>query len=240
MHPILADLQSCILNAKEPIIEKIDHNHKSDICGFWHIYAVNNYMEIISEQLNLMKESELFYNCKQIQVVVVGMQDDINKVIDMFSQYTNIKIMMTSLNKDVYEFPILSLIKKLSYLMEGYYFYIHTKGVSTKNKYAKHWRDYMNHFILTKWMDNVIKLKNGYETCGVKWATAKRFWRAHYSGNFWWCRSKYLQRCPEPETLDTKDRYQGEWWIGMGNPVWSSLSQLYIDDRLETQNVSFR
>lgn len=71
--------------------------------------------------------------------------------------------------------------------------YLHSKGVSRpENANIQAWVDYMEYFVITKWKDCILKL-NDYDTCGVN---LQKDPGLHYSGNFWWANSTYINKLP--------------------------------------------
>src|SRR3990167_8218008 len=198
------------------------------IIGFWHICMINNFMEIISEQLELLLQSELYDKSENIFVGCVGEIDELEKIRKLFSNYTKIKILSLASIKN-YEFPTLEIIKYKSDIDEFYLFYIHTKGVSySDNKGGKYWRDYMNYYNITKWRSAFLKLEQGYDTCGVKLIEKGEF-PMHYSGNFWWARSSYIKILPKIDTLNKEDRFSAEMWLCSKSPKAFSLCQNFAD-----------
>lgn len=201
------------------------------IYGFWHIYMVNNFVQVIEEQLNMMKDSGLYDAAEQIMIGLVGDKSQVDHVKNVIQKYHKLKIVTHKTNANEYEFPTLRIVKDKSRQKEDYHcFYIHTKGVSYNNHPGgKHWRDYMNYFTLTRWRRNIEKLSQGFDTSGVKWIPSSDEFMRHYSGNFWWATSEYIASLPEINTLNLKDRFMAEMWIGCGNPNAAVLSQLPID-----------
>lgn len=65
-----------------------------------------------------------------------------------------------------------------------------------------------------------LELLDDYDACGSDWRL-EGFGRPnpHFSGNFWWANARYLQTLPEPRSLNTRDRYQAEFWIGKNSSL---------------------
>lgn len=199
------------------------------IIGFWHICMINKYVDIISEQLDIILKSELYESVEYISAVCSGNINELAKVSELFVQYPKIRIQHTPNIKD-YEFPTLEVLKHTADSNpEFFIFYFHTKGVSyPDHQGGKHWRDYMNHYVLKKWRDNVYKLKAGYSTCGVK-LVPKGSFPLHYSGNFWWTNGSYVKTLRPIESLNKNNRFDAEMWICSNNPITATLCQTFVD-----------
>jgi len=187
-------------------------------------------MEIITEQLKLIMESGLYDQVEFIFIGCVG--EDVSRVENLFRGHKKIKIL--SYSKDImeYEFLTLRILREKSKTEKPFYgFYLHTKGVSYPgNEGGTYWRDYMNHYLITKWKDNVQKLDEGFETCGVKYLDYKTSgFPPHYSGNFFWFKSDYAKHLAQIDKLNKKDRYSAEMWLCSNNPSAACLCDIFVD-----------
>lgn len=195
--------------------------------GFWHICTINHYYEIISEQLDLLFKSDLYEKSEAIFVGVLG--DEIQKVEELFKPYPKIKILSHSKELKNFEFLTLKILREKSKTEKPFYgYYFHTKGVSYPgNVGGNHWRNYMNHYLITKWQDNVAKLDEGFETCGVKYID--KGFPPHYSGNFFWFKSEYAKNLAALSKVNNKDRYAAEMWLCSNNPKAACLCDNFVD-----------
>lgn len=223
--PVPAPVPSPTIQYVPPIIININN-----IVGFWHICMINQYYEIITEQLNLLINSGLYEKTKNIYVSCVGPESELIKVKDMFSKHEKVIIHSHTQNVGEYEFPCLDIIKEKSDTLHPFAgFYIHTKGVSWPNhEGGNHWKDYMNYYVISRWKDNIDKLQSGYDTCGVK-LIPKAGTPMHYSGNFWWAKSEYLKNLKSTSSLNKRDRFEAEMWLCRNNPKAASLCQTFVD-----------
>ena len=93
--------------------------------------------------------------------------------------------------------------------------YFHTKGVYSEtipaNTGVKSWRDYLNYFTITKWKENVDKLKEGFDVVGVNYDYNDMHNDYVIGGNFFWTKSEYIKTLPFPEKED--NRFKAETWI---------------------------
>lgn len=209
---------------------KIKDKSERKIMGFYHVCMINNFEQIVKEQVAELVASGLYKSSEKINVVLAGDMDNAKKVRMILAKYNKF-VIADVVSIKAYEFPTINLLKKHSNTdQKFFYYYIHTKGVSfPQHKGGKHWRDYMMYYNVTKWNECVEKLKEGYETCGCKLYEHTKGFPKHYSGNFWWAKSEYIQRCPPVEGLDHSDRFQAEFWLCKASPNSATLCQIYID-----------
>ncbi len=197
--------------------------------AYYHIYMINDWEAIVKEQLRLIVKSGLYEQLDSFKIGAIG--EDIDRLKKIISKYPKCEIARSSDKADNYEFFTLETLH--TDCNEDFYgLYFHTKSVSfPKNKGGKYWRDYMNHFCINQCKECQKKLRKGFDTCGVKLLTKedKPAHKVHYSGNFWWFKSSYVRRLVDPATLNQKDRYQAEFWIGTGDPNAATLSQEFVD-----------
>lgn len=205
------------------------------IVGFMHVCMINNWLEIITEQLEIMKDSGLYDEMRVLNVGAVGNEENLRTLQSFVKRNRKLDIAVYSDNLSAYEFHTLRFLKDVVDRGTNFYgFYIHTKGVSYPGHHGgKYWRDYMNHYNLREWKECVRHLHIGYETCGVKYINKK--WPAHYSGNFFWFKSEYAKTLLPVDKMNLKDRFNAEMWICSGKAIAATLCQDFVD--YNTQGV---
>jgi len=112
--------------------------------------------------------------------------------------------------------------------------YIHTKGAFNgfDNPCITDWRKYMGYFVLERAKDCIEAIQEGYDAVGVDWVTSPN---KHFSGNFWWASSQYINRLPQinPPVFWVEGapstRHLAEFWIGYGFPKVKSLHNSNIN-----------
>ena len=199
------------------------------IVGFIHVYMINNYYAIFTEQVDLIYKSGLYDRCQFIFVGCLGSKKDKLRLEHSVKEYSKYKFSAIG-NRDMFEFYTLRYLKETVNNNPDFYgFYIHSKGVSWPNNVGgKHWRDYMNYYTLVRWKDNVTNLERGNDTCGVK--LLGKQWPLHYSGNFFWFNSAYVKKLQEIDSLNMKNRNNAEFWICSGRRVRAAtLCQKFVD-----------
>lgn len=199
---------------------------------FWHICMINHYREIIAEQLKLIIESGLYDAVEKIFLGCAGHNDELNFVREFIQDYDKIVIQTHKALHD-FEFSTLNLVEtkcKQLHDRPSYGLYIHTKGVSYKNNEGgKHWLDYMNYYNITEWTQNLQRIQQGYDLCGVKLLDSTQLAPIHYSGNFFWFDSEYVKTLRPVDSLNKINRYDAEIWICSGKPLAATLCQTFVD-----------
>jgi hypothetical protein len=193
---------------------------RSKITGFIHIYAVNDYRSIVANQERIIAESGLYAMVDEIYYVVIGD----NQFRIEGERYT---LLAQSMNMKLSENFTLNLLrdKAISRTDNFQLFYIHTKGVTKPTvKSIQDWRAYMEYFNISCWPYCLDALEHS-DAVGVnRRVFAKK--RVHFNGNFWWANSSYIKTLPELSSNGygrKVNRWDGEFWIGDGNPITTQL-----------------
>jgi hypothetical protein len=202
---------------------------RSNIVGFIHVCMINDWKSIISEQINIMQESGLYDYMRVANVCCLGSEYDKEELEKLIEPFGKLRLAAYSPDLNAFEFFTLAFMKDVCNRSQGFYgFYIHTKGVSWPgHEGGKYWRDYMNHYILRKWMLDVRFLNIGYDLCGVK--LINKGWPLHYSGNFFWFNAEYVSRVIPVNMMNRKDRFNAEMWVCSGTPIAATLCQDFVD-----------
>jgi len=197
------------------------------IYGFMHVYTVNNWEEIVSVQIQKMKDSNLWAWMECLFVGIIGepkTQIQFDPKIEILYQ----------INKPELEQSLtLSFLRMFAMTNHSDVFYVHTKGVSHFNsKPQADWRAMMEYFILTKFSKCQMELERA-DVVGVNWHLGEGYMGAsakkaggievtpHFSGNFWWSTTEYIRKLPPLYPLNSK--YQCEFWIGKGKPIVAEM-----------------
>lgn len=199
------------------------------ICGHMHVYQVNNWADIIEQQLYRIKKSGLYDRMNKLYIGLLG-----DKPARQFSKKIEI---IYQLNQPSLEQSFtLTHLHLSSYMFNGQIFYIHTKGVShnsgKEDDNQKDWRKLMEHYIIDRWKTCVSELEKN-DVVGVNWHLGEGHMNAkakyaegtpitpHVSGNFWWATTDYIKRLPILFPL--KSKYECEFWIGKTVPKVAEL-----------------
>lgn len=196
---------------------------------YYHVLLINNWKEIVIEQLTLMQRSGLYDKIDKIKIGCLG--EPLDKLQELLKDYPKCNVAYYSKDIKEYEYVTLDLLLNDSKTEKPFFgLYFHTKGVSfPKISGGKYWRDYMGHYNITTWKEAVKKLQKGYDLCGVKLIGPNdpNHFPLHYSGNFFWFKSSYISRLkPSP---NRSNRFNAEFWSCTGNPKAATLCQLFVD-----------
>lgn len=193
---------------------------KGKIMGVYHIGCVGTfYMDIIKEQLSLLKESNLYKVMNKLVIFISNYDHEKDKKLLMFLKNYDtdkkLKINFTQENK-MEKYAINNFRDYIE--KEQYVFYFHTKAVShNREAYWENWRKILDFYTIKKWTLNVNILQK-YDAVGC---FLSQYPSIHFSGNYWWATTKYLYTLPK----NCGTYYLSpEMWIGLGGGNMISLS----------------
>jgi hypothetical protein len=160
------------------------------IYGVYFICCLNNYLEVIEQQMLSLKKGLLNKTKKVIIFITNYDVNDVklNELLLNFNENDNF-ILVTSPD-NLYEKFAINNYKKYINDDEYYVYYFHTKGVTQINNwYGRSIRKILNIFTLEKYNIN-IKLLLLYDAVGC---SLSLYPKKHFSGNFWWSKSNYVK-----------------------------------------------
>ena len=182
----------------------------------YHCYLVNNWKEIVKQQLSRVKNSGL-YDAVDLFYITVNRREEIQEIEfkELVAEYGKVQIEFHSNN--TYEYPGIKKVKELSKEHDDLkILYFHAKGVSNnyirpnqpeisekKVKNIRAWSECLEYFLIDRWKESTEKLDEN-DCVGV---TNVNGW---YWGNFWWVNSNYIKRCRE---VDHWGRWSYEAWL---------------------------
>ncbi len=182
------------------------------IKGFAHIWLVNHWYSIFSDQMRIILASGLYDACEEISIGCVGSPAE-GEFLRMYftNVYPKLKIKYYLERPDVFEFPTLQLICDDNSQYAGFYF--HTKGVTRPfETVIQHWRATLNERVLNQWQVHYKNICDGYDVSSVNFMKSPD----HFSGNFWWFNRDYINRLPPVSGLNHNNRFHAEQWACMG------------------------
>ncbi len=206
------------------------------IIGYWHLWMVNHFADIVKEQLKYLVDSGLYDALDTLHICCLGEYEKFLYLQKIIEKYPKIKIGAFETDNTLYEFVTLNLLKDHADKAEDdyYVFYFHSKGVSfskSANETAFRgggiWRNSMNYWTIERWKDNVEKLDDGYETVGTQLRI--REFPTHYSGSYFWSKTEYIKLLPPVYSLDMNNRMESEFWLFKATPIAATLNQTYTD-----------
>ena len=191
-------------------INEIEKNLINKCVCFIHFCNIDNSLDILNDQINYIKKSNLY---EKLDYIFINLLGEYVK-IDFDNK---IKLIYYSEDCNEMEFPT---FKNMKYFVDNIDFnvkilYIHTKGVL--KKYGSYeWRKYLEYFLIEN-NKLFLDLLNKYYCVGVNqqfYFDSENKYRNHFSGNFWWSNSNYMKLLPVLEV--SSDRYVVEHWL-IGN-----------------------
>jgi hypothetical protein len=189
------------------------------IKGYWHVFLINHWYSIVTDQLRIMINSGLYDACEEIDIGCLGPDTEralLQRLI--VDQYPKLKIKYYSQQADEFEFPTLKLLQTASHTGERFLgFYIHTKAVTNpSDTIQNHWRAWLNEAILNRWREHHDRVIVSYDVSSVNHCLPPQH-PEHFSGNFWWFNSDYIDHLPPISGLEQCNRWQAEQWICRGH-----------------------
>jgi hypothetical protein len=175
----------------------------SNIKIFYHITCINNWKDIVREQLIKIIYSGLYEKVEEIVCfVIIPDATKIDENINYIKTFGNkIKIAETSTEKKNELYTIKNITNHIN--KDTKLLYIHTKGVSRVNTTQYNngsttftipnlynnivdWRDYMEYNLIKNHVKCLEQLDTN-DCVGVNYV-------GHYSGNFWWTTGNHYFR----------------------------------------------
>ena len=158
--------------------------------------------------------------------------------------------------ENIYEGQTLSKLYEFaqSDTEDTFILYFHGKGtfnLLVNPIYMKAWKDILDKVLIGDWMDCVKHLFDN-EVVGIWDSTSsKTEYRPVMSGNFWWTKSSYIKKLPDPLKSDQymsnsmshlhpgqlSYRYAFEHWINLSNPKVKSI-KYFNTDSFHLQDVN--
>ena len=195
---------------------------KNNVCCFIHSTHLNIWKtEILERIINYLKDTKFIEICDFIYINNIG--EPINE--DYFNKISE-KIIITnySSSTDLFENVTLKQLHFFSKLNPNYkILYLHTKGISHPKNHIYinnilDWVDFMLYSLVYNHL-SCIELLENYDTIGVNYRAAVEN-PQHYSGNFWWANSKYINKL---SLLQLNTKHDAEWLILQKNPLFVNL-----------------
>jgi hypothetical protein len=161
------------------------------VFGVYFICCINNYLDVVKEQLNILDKGLINITTKVI-VFITNYDNakclELDKIVNKYDKFILIKT-----HENLYEKYAINNYKQYIPEKEYYLYYFHTKGLKDANDRLFHVfssrRQILNYYTLLQYNIN-IELLNYYDAVGC---SLHLYPKKHFSGNFWWSKSSYLQ-----------------------------------------------
>lgn len=204
---------------------------------YYHVYLTDNvstWASIVMEQMTLMMNHDLLDEVDEIRINCISKNDErVNLFINLLNHFNignktrihlyenpfdNDQDMLNNIESDktVTENITMRNIWNDCQNEDMHLLYIHTKGITSVSnllmrgdtyRYSVyyHWRQFLNWSVIEKWKLCVDNLHFN-DICGTNYRETPA---KHFSGSFWWSKSEYIRKLPDPSTKD--------WWIDLKN-----------------------
>ena len=162
------------------------------IFGVYFICCIKHYLEIVKEQLTCLDKGLLDKTDKLIIFITNYDKDKCVELDNILNSYGD-KFILIKTQSNLYEKYAINNYKNYITDTEYYLYYFHTKGLKDKEDPFFHTfssrRQLLNYYTLIQYNIN-IKLLEIYDAVGC---SLNLYPKKHFSGNFWWSKSSYLQ-----------------------------------------------
>lgn len=206
--------------------------NKKPVFGFWHVLASNHYKQIVLEQLDQIIASGLYWKSERIYVFCIGGSDELKWLQSILEDHGRFVIFGSSDDVKLYEFPTLIKLQEHAEKNDSFCFYIHTKGVTYPKQPRKvqgdYYRMFLMNYVVLKWKECIDMLMKGHTCVGPGWIPEGAF-PQHYRGNFWWANTDYINTLPRINSMNKTNRFNAEFWIGMGDADPGIMTHSIID-----------
>lgn len=206
-----------------------------NIYGVYFICCINNYLEIVEEQLSILKKG-LLNKTQKLIIFITKYDENDNKLNDLLKKFNeNNKFLLVTSPDNLYEKYAINNYKK--YIDDsGYYiYYFHTKGLKRADDHLLNVfvsrRQILNFYTLEKYSIN-IKLLETYDAVGCSLCL---FPKKHFSGNFWWSKSSYVHTLS-----DINDKYLSPEMYILSNESCKYISLANDTNNILIKNYNFR
>jgi hypothetical protein len=169
----------------------------TNIYGVYFICCINNYLEVVEEQLSVL-EKGLLNKTKKLIIFITKYENnntELNNLLQKFNK-DNKFILVTS-TQNLFEKFAINNYKKYINDIDYYIYYFHTKGIKPHDNPSRHIfasrRKLLNFYTLEKYEIN-IKLLEKYDAVGC---SLSLYPKKHFSGNFWWSKSTNVSNLPD-------------------------------------------
>ena len=161
-----------------------------NIYGVYFICCIKHYLDIVKEQLSVLDKGLLEKTTKLIIFITNYNQNDCIELDKLLSN--NVKFIIIKSSENLYEKYAINNYKKYIYDNDYYLYYFHTKGLKDINDplfyVSLSKRMILNYYTLIMYNIN-IELLEKYDAIGCY---LHLYPKKHFSGNFWWSKSSYL------------------------------------------------
>jgi hypothetical protein len=201
------------------------------IYGVYFICCINNYLDIVKEQLSILNQGLINITTKLI-VFITKYDENCHELDNILNNRD--KLILVKTNQNLFERFAINNYKDYIPDKDYYLYYFHTKGVKSLDDPLIHIfssrRQILNFYTLLQYRIN-LQLLEKYDAIGC---SLSLYPKKHFSGNFWWSKSSYLQ------TLDNiNDKYLSPEMYILSNWNCKYISLANDTNDILVQNYNF-
>jgi len=199
---------------------------------FYHCAIIRTWRRVVAEQMALFKSVGL-----PPKIGAVGPMDDAFGVLT--GNFGD--VVYHGPNVQEYETPTLQKLWEwchdLNNPTEWAVIYAHTKGVSKPGSMRRAWRKLMEHWVVSKWKENLSLLRD-HDAVGVNWRlSAPRWPTPHFAGTFWMARAEWINRLDAPVVHKKNGDYR--WQAANKRADWHRMhAEMWIGSKPGIRAVS--
>ena len=206
-----------------------------NIYGIYFICCINNYLEVVDEQLAILNEG-LLENTKKLIIFITNYTSTCLELDNIIQKYNiNNKFILVKSSENLFEKFAINNYKKYVEDENYYLYYFHTKGLKNKddpfiNIFSSR-RKILNYYTLKTYNINIELLEN-YDAVGC---SLHLYPKKHFSGNFWWSKSSYLNLLQ-----NINDKYLSPEMYILSNDSCKYISLANDTNNFLFENYNFR
>ena len=195
-----------------------------------HICALNNWKEIVKRLFDRIRSSGLYDKIDELRYSLLGDYGCLSDEIFQDPKFHNI---LYSPQIDLYESVTINKIWYAAQEEEFNVLYLHSKGVSYNGQDQRilKWVEYLTYFNIDRHEDCIEQLKEN-DVVGVN---IFNYIMIHYSGNFWWSKSSYINKSTQ---FCIHYSYNApEYWITLSRDG-SYINLFHLEDNFANMKLS--
>lgn len=228
-----------------------------DIEVFYHLFIPPNesfrmWTWWVDEQITMIKKSKLHeiavvnmaitmpmywnFDLNHPQYLSVLVTDYINTRYP----FVNILDIRDTGESNIFEGQTLRFLHRACIERDVDVLYIHSKGYFSNTAHISSWRQVLNHFTIEEW-HRCLKHLSRADVVGVKDLHSIE---NTMSGNFWWSKSEYIRKLPEP--IDSSVYQSDPNFHPQGNSYryafenWISLERPHVHHMVDTKTDHYK
>jgi len=197
---------------------------------YLHICALNNWKEIVTKLFDRIRSSGLYDKIDELRYSLLGDCSCLSDEIFKDPKFVNI---LYAPQMDLYESVTINKIYYAAKEEEFNVLYLHSKGVSYNGQDQRilKWVEYLTYFNIDRYADCLEQLKEN-DVVGVN---IYNYIMLHYSGNFWWTKSSYINRSTQFCIHYTYNA--PEYWITLSRDG-SYINLFHLEDNFANMKLS--